>query len=108
MKQLCTAALLAAIAACSQAVAADAAKHPIVDFASCRKPIWPKADLEAEHTGTVTLKFTVDQNGAVTDAAIVNSSGHPALDEAARTGISKCRFKQGPGSVEMKYIWPLG
>ncbi|TIX51494.1 energy transducer TonB [Alteraurantiacibacter aquimixticola] len=32
--------------------------------------------------GTPTVRFTVDRRGRVTDIAIRNSSGHPALDEA--------------------------
>ena len=56
-------------------------------------------------TGTVTLNFTVDENGAVKDSAIVKSSGHPALDEAARSGIAKCRFKNGPGNTNLQYVW---
>lgn len=107
MKQLRTAALLAALATCSHAMATSEPKRPIVDFKSCDKPVWPKDDLRNEHTGTVTLNFTIDENGAVKDSSIVQSSGHPGLDEAARSGIAKCHFKNGPGKVDLKYVWTL-
>lgn len=105
MKQLFTAALLASLTACAHAGSSDSAKRTVVDFSSCAKPAWPQADLNAGHTGTVTLNFTVDENGSVKDSAIVKSSGHPALDEAARSGIAKCRFKNGPGKADLKYVW---
>ncbi|WP_057247205.1 energy transducer TonB [Duganella sp. Root198D2] len=105
MKQLCTAALLATLTACAYAGSNDATTRPLVDFSSCGKPAWPKQDLEAGHTGTVTLSFTVDEHGAVKDSAIVKSSGHRALDEAARSGIAKCRFKNGPGKTDVQYVW---
>jgi len=107
MKQLRTAVLLATLAAGSHAAAADTPKHPVVEFSSCAKPAWPAEDLKAQHTGTVILNFTVDQEGSVKDSAIVKSSGHPALDEAARSGIAKCRFSNGPGSAQLQYTWTL-
>jgi TonB family protein len=105
MKQLCTAALLATLTACAHAGSNSPAQRPVVDFDSCAKPAWPQADLKAGHTGTVVLNFTVDENGAVKESAIVKSSGHPALDEAARSGIAKCRFKNGPGNTSLQYVW---
>lgn len=105
MKQLCTAALLATLSAFAHAGSSSPAQRPVVDFNSCAKPAWPQADLEAGHTGTVALSFTVDENGAVKESAIVKSSGHPALDEAARSGIAKCRFKNGPGNTNLQYVW---
>jgi D-alanyl-D-alanine endopeptidase (penicillin-binding protein 7) len=98
----------------------DAANVPaartqaIVDFKSCVKPLWPKEDLKAEHTGTVTLSFNISDRGEVVGSKIVKSSGHPGLDKAAQVGIAKCRFI--PGKVrgkpvatwqQMQYIWTL-
>lgn len=105
MKQLCTAALLASLTACAHAGSNEAPQRPVVEFSSCGKPAWPQEDLKAGHTGTVTLNFTVDENGAVKESAILKSSGHPALDEAARSGIAKCRFKNGPGNTNLQYVW---
>lgn len=92
-----------------------AARTPAtVDFSTCSKPLWPKNDLHAGHTGTVTLKFSINEKGDVDDSAVVRSSGHPGLDQAARTGIAKCHFK--PAKVrgkpvatwqQMQYVWLL-
>lgn len=98
----------ALLALATQAVAAerDADKaRPVVDFASCGKPAWPRADLAAHHTGTVTLSYAVDGNGKADAGTIVKSSGHAGLDEAARSGIAKCHFKNGPGKVQLQYVW---
>jgi D-alanyl-D-alanine endopeptidase (penicillin-binding protein 7) len=86
----------------------------IVDFSSCSKPLWPKADLRAEHTGTVTLEFMIAASGEVRGSRVVRSSGHAGLDKAAQIGISKCHFK--PARVrgvpvataqKMQYVWML-
>jgi len=92
-----------------------AARTPaVVDFRSCSKPLWPGEDLQAEHTGTVTLSFNIDQSGKVAGSRVVKSSGHPGLDQAAQAGISKCHFI--PAKVrgkpiatwqQMQYVWTL-
>jgi D-alanyl-D-alanine endopeptidase (penicillin-binding protein 7) len=115
-----TAALLAGAAsltACSHAVAAGAGKarqQAVLDFSTCAKPVWPADDLKVHNTGTVVLGFNVSETGAVADSRIVKSSGHPGLDEAARSGISKCRFKPATengkaiaAAVNVQYIWTL-
>ncbi len=88
--------------------------HAVVDFSSCSKPLWPHEDLQAQHTGTVTLSFNIDEKGNVAGSRIVRSSGHPGLDQAAQTGIAKCRFI--PATVrgkpvttwqQMQYVWTL-
>jgi len=98
-----------------EAANTPAARTPaVVDFSSCSKPLWPHDDLKAEHTGTVTLKFNINESGNVTDSKVVHSSGHPGLDQAAQVGISKCHFKPAkvrgkPVSTwqQMQYIWTL-
>jgi D-alanyl-D-alanine endopeptidase (penicillin-binding protein 7) len=92
-----------------------AARTPaVVDFRSCSKPLWPSEDLQAEHTGTVTLSFNIDESGQVAGSRVLKSSGHPGLDKAAQAGISKCHFK--PARVRgkpvetwqrMQYVWTL-
>ncbi len=86
----------------------------VVDFASCAKPVWPQASLAAQQTGTVTLAFLVDERGVVHDSQVRKSSGHPALDEAARDGIAKCSFHAGRQDgapvkswVMLQYAWVL-
>jgi D-alanyl-D-alanine endopeptidase (penicillin-binding protein 7) len=86
----------------------------LVDFRSCGKPVWPKEDLRAEHTGTVTLGFLVNAEGIPVDSKVLKSSGHPGLDLAAQAGIEKCHFipatKDGKPVEEwmrMQYVWTL-
>ena len=114
--------LLALAGAClgiyGQAVAADSApvleRRPIIDFGVCGKPAWPAASLQAKEEGTVIMSFDVNATGKVLDSSVVKSSGHPALDEAARSGIAKCTFKPAlaggkpvSASVKVQYVWSL-
>lgn len=114
--------LLALAGAClgiyGQAVAADSApvleRRPVIDFGVCGKPVYPAASLQAKEEGTVTMSFDVNATGKVLDSSVVKSSGHPALDEAARSGIAKCTFKPAlaggkpvGASVKVQYVWSL-
>lgn len=114
--------LLALAGAClgiyGQAVAADtptqADRPPVLDFSTCTKPVWPEAALQAKQTGTVNLSFQVTAAGKVENSSVVSSSGHPALDEAARSGIAKCTFKPALAAgvavsspVRIQYVWSL-
>jgi bla regulator protein BlaR1 len=86
----------------------------LADFTSCKKPVWPLADLRAEHQGPVTLRFLINADGTVADSEIKKSSGYPSLDEAARTGIARCHFKPATRDgqpvqdwMQMMYVWTL-
>lgn len=99
----------------SPAAADQPAYHPFAGQPTCAKPEWPAASLAARATGTVTLHLLIDVDGKVVDTKVLRSSGHEALDEAARSGISKCRFNPGlkdgkPGKawLMMQYAWTLG
>jgi len=114
---LLTASLFGAANANSSAGAGKEAAtqvKPIVDFSTCAKPEWSQADLQAEHTGTVHLRFLIAADGRVTRSQVLKSSGYPGLDQAARVGIEKCRFKPGTSNgklvaswVRMQYVWVL-
>jgi len=102
-------------AASSAAVAAAGLSRPaLMDFKSCSKPMYPAADIAAGHEGTVTVNFRVDASGVVAESAIARSSGHPGLDEAARSALHRCRFvpalRDGrPVSTwtPVMYVWTL-
>lgn len=86
----------------------------MADFKSCAKPVWPAQSLRDGNTGAVDLNFLIDKEGRVRDSSIRQSSGFPALDEAARSGISKCSFKPATengqpveGWMRMRYVWQL-
>ena len=86
-----------------------------IDFASCAKPVYPKADMQAGHQGTVTVGFLVDASGRVKDSKITRSSGFMALDQAAQSALGKCSFHPGLEKgkpvqtwAHVKYVWTLG
>lgn len=88
--------------------------QPEVSASSCEKPEYPAASRRLEETGTVVLRFLIAEEGRVVDSRIEKSSGSPRLDEAARSALSRCKFK--PGTVDgqpeqswasMKYTWRL-
>lgn len=85
------------------------------DFNGCAKPAWPKGAREAKEGGTVTLAVLVGATGNVLDSQVRKSSGHPALDEAAREAIARCRFQAGRDRGEpvkswvyLQYVWLPG
>ena len=104
-------AVLFAFFASAPALAALPAHAP--DFSICAKPVWPKAALRAEQTGTVTLEFRVGADGKVLESRIRKSSGFALLDEAARDGIQRCTFAssalRGASGTwyPMQYVWSL-
>ena len=96
------------------AAAAPVRVAAIVDPSACTKPEYPRASLRAEETGVVTLAFLIGTDGRVVDSKVEKSSGFKSLDNAARAGLSLCKFK--PGSVDgkpeqswvkMQYVWKL-
>ena len=88
---------------------------PVAQFNTCAKPEYPRESLARRAQGTTTLRFLIDVDGSVADAAVAKSSGDVLLDEAARVAIAKCRFTPAmAGStpakawVAVQYVWSLG
>jgi D-alanyl-D-alanine endopeptidase (penicillin-binding protein 7) len=88
---------------------------PVAEFSSCAKPQYPHESLARRAQGTTTLRFLIDTDGSVADAAVAKSSGDPLLDEAARAAIAKCRFTPAMAGttptkawVAVQYVWSLG
>lgn len=86
--------------------------EPVVNFKSCRKPVYPAQALASRAEGTVNLAFLVRADGTVREAVVRKTSGNASLDETARAALAKCRFQ--PGTVngapkeqwtELKYAW---
>ncbi|MDB5906439.1 MAG: Gram-negative bacterial tonB protein [Massilia sp.] len=85
---------------------------PTVISASCPTPAYPPASRQMKESGVVMLNFLVGADGHVLQSRVETSSGHEALDEAARLALSHCLFKPGTlnGRPEaswhfMKYVW---
>jgi len=86
----------------------------VVDANTCEKPAYPPAARRANETGIVRLTFLIDVDGKVLDSKIERTSGSRRLDEAARGGLSLCRFKPATlnGRPErtwgrIEYVWKL-
>jgi protein TonB len=86
----------------------------VVDGKTCEKPPFPAASLRANETGIVQLRFLIDVDGKVLDSKVERSSGSRRLDEAARAGLSLCKFKPATlnGRPErtwerIEYVWKL-
>lgn len=100
--------------AAGEATGGTLTRVAVIDFAKCKKPVWPAAALAAQHTGTVTMRFQVGLDGAVVRGDVLRSSGHDSLDQAALRGLLQCRFQ--PAQLEgvplatsqtMMYVWTL-
>ncbi len=104
----------AATAVAAPKPAAPARTTANVNMAQCEKPEYPSASRRMEEEGTVALRFLVGIDGKIVQSEIEKSSGYKRLDEAARTGLSKCQFK--PATVDgkpeqawttIRYVWRL-
>ncbi len=88
--------------------------RPALDYRSCSKPVYPEADAREKHAGTVTVFFLLSPEGKVLDSKVQKSSGHRALDEAARSALAKCSFtppmaggKPVQAWTAVQYVWTL-
>ena len=68
---------------------------------------YPKEALEAKIEGTVSVRYTVDYKGKVTDAHIISGLGHGCDEEALR--IVRSLFFKVPndGKIKSKYTRKL-
>ena len=117
LRAACWAAGIAfACAAGAQAQEANDAQNSAatIDFASCAKPAYPQADMQAGHEGTITLGFLVDENGHVRDSKVMRSTGFRGLDMAALIALTKCSFhpalengKPVENWAHVQYVWSL-
>ena len=117
LRAACWAAGIAfACAAGAQAQEANDAQNSAatIDFASCAKPAYPQADMQAGHEGTITLGFLVDENGHVRDSKVMRSTGFRGLDMAALIALMKCSFhpalengKPVEKWAHVQYVWSL-
>ena len=78
---------------------------PVVDANTCQKPAYPPAALRANETGIVSLRILVGLDGKVLDSKVERSSGSRRLDEAARAGLSLCRFKPATVNGKPEQAW---
>ncbi len=68
-------------------------------------PVYPTLSRERSEEGTVLLDVEVLASGACGHIRILRSSGHDLLDEAARQGISRWRFKSARRAGVPMTVW---
>jgi len=77
----------------------------VIDAKTCEKPPYPAAALRGNETGTVRLRFLIDVDGKVLDSKVERTSGSRRLDEAARAGLSLCKFKPATLNGRPERTW---
>ena len=77
----------------------------VFDAKTCEKPPYPAAALRGNETGTVRLRFLIDVDGKVLDSKVERTSGSRRLDEAARAGLSLCKFKPATLNGRPERTW---
>lgn len=109
----CAAILLPAQARAARAQ--DTQQVMTIDLNACPRPHWPAAALAQGAGGVTTVEVQIGEQGLVTDARVLTSSGRTDLDEAALAGIRRCVFHavlatgQAPtGWLKTQYVWVSG
>ncbi len=83
----------------------DVRTPPVVNAKSCDEPPYPAASLRANETGIVSLRILVGVDGKVLDSKVERSSGFRRLDEAARAGLSLCKFRPATVNGKAEQAW---
>jgi protein TonB len=80
----------------------------------CATPEYPTSSLRNGEEGTTILALMVNAAGSVESARVTKSSGSRALDRAAQTALSLCKFKPAmangqpeSGWAQISYVWKL-
>ena len=66
--------------------------------------VYPELAQQRGETGNVSVRFTVDRSGRVTEAAIVKASGSALLDEAALALLRRAVFPAFPADMSQSQI----
>jgi protein TonB len=66
-------------------------------------PAYPSLDRLLGHQGTVQLEMNIDDQGNVTDASVVQSSGYDGLDQAAIAWV-KAHWRYHPATRDGKAV----
>jgi protein TonB len=81
------------VVANSDLVADGPAEISTVEYLRPPEPRYPPASRAAREEGLVVLRVLVDERGRAQEISVLKSSGHPRLDEAARTAVRRALFK---------------
>ena len=99
-------------------VAAAVRTEPKLDFNVCDKPEYSAAARRAEAQGAVTVVYTMETNGTITNATVEKSAGpsreHKMLDRLTLDAVTACKGR--PGTLDGKpekltsrvtYVWKI-
>ncbi len=100
------------------APAAPARTAPSLNFNACVKPEYTANARRAEAQGTTIVVYTMDTNGAITEANVERSAGasreHKSLDRATVEAVLACKGRAGTvdGKAEklqgrVEYVWKI-
>lgn len=85
-----------------------------VDSNACAKPEYPLSSLRNQEEGTVNLAMLIGVDGKVLEAKVEKTSGSKALDRAAISGLSLCKFSAGSidgvpekSWAKLQYVWTI-
>ncbi|MFO0884681.1 MAG: TonB family protein [Pirellulales bacterium] len=93
-----------------EALAGVNRESPASTLPSNIPPTYPTDALLARLEGRVMLRVQVKATGEAQQVLLENSSGHPALDEAARLAVSKWKFrpaKRAGKPIESEVLVPI-
>jgi protein TonB len=66
--------------------------RPVAGMQGNRPPVYPEHSRRRREQGHVLLRVDVSADGAAVSVSVVQSSGYPALDEAAAAAVGQWRF----------------
>ncbi len=86
----------------------------LANASDCARPDYPASAARNGEEGTVALSLLIGTNGRVSEARVQRSSGSRALDRAAVSALSLCKFKPAmndgvaePAWGQIAYVWSL-
>jgi TonB family protein len=71
---------------------------PAARYTTAPRPLYPALSKRLGEQGTVTLKVRADAQGAVSDAVVLQGSGHARLDNAAIDAVREARVVPRKGT----------
>lgn len=66
--------------------------------------VYPDEAIDDREEGRVRVAFTIQADGSVADASVLQSSGHPLLDQAAIDSVNSWKYRPPPFAVHST-VW---
>ena len=86
----------------------------VLRWNSCPTPAYPQTNVSKGLTGTGRIQVQLSAQAKVLASEIIQSSGSPELDEAARSVLPRCvyvpSFQEGkpvPDTLTIEFVWSL-